>query len=74
MLLRKFKRVYYSLLFTSKILYFLDKLPGPPVNVRVENTDAHTIMVKWDPPAKNPQTVEVYRYDTMLSVLTYSYS
>ncbi|XP_060866861.1 Ig-like and fibronectin type-III domain-containing protein 1 [Metopolophium dirhodum] len=38
-----------------------DKLPGPPTNVRLENVDAHTITVKWDPPAKNPQTVEVYR-------------
>eukprot|EP00102_Acyrthosiphon_pisum_P023276 XP_016660486.1 PREDICTED: Ig-like and fibronectin type-III domain-containing protein 2 [Acyrthosiphon pisum] len=38
-----------------------DKLPGPPTNVRLENVDTHTITVKWDPPAKNPQTVEVYR-------------
>jgi len=41
---------------------FADKLPGPPTNVRVETADAHTVTVKWDPPAKNPQTVEVYRW------------
>jgi len=44
--------------------FFVDKLPGPPINVRLENVDSHTITVKWDPPAKNPQTVEVYRYET----------
>ncbi|XP_050529397.1 Ig-like and fibronectin type-III domain-containing protein 1 isoform X2 [Daktulosphaira vitifoliae] len=38
-----------------------DKLPGPPTNVRVENTNDHTIIVRWDPPSKNPQTVDVYR-------------
>lgn len=47
--------------FINDFYRFPDKLPGPPVNVRVENTDAHTVTVKWDPPTKNPQTVEVYR-------------
>ncbi|XP_065215789.1 Ig-like and fibronectin type-III domain-containing protein 1 isoform X2 [Planococcus citri] len=37
------------------------KLPGPPQNVRVEVVDTHSVMVKWDPPIKNPHTVEVYR-------------
>jgi len=50
------------------LLNFADKLPGPPINVRVENTDAHTITVKWDPPAKNPQTVEVYRCETIRTI------
>ncbi|XKL66935.1 hypothetical protein PGB90_010355 [Kerria lacca] len=37
------------------------KLPGPPQNVRVEILDSHSVLVKWDPPLKNPHTVEVYR-------------
>lgn len=38
-----------------------DKLPGPPQNVRVELLDAHSVKILWDPPLKNPQTVEMYR-------------
>ncbi|KAK9885477.1 hypothetical protein WA026_010969 [Henosepilachna vigintioctopunctata] len=38
-----------------------DKLPGPPQNSRIEFIDAHTVKIKWEPPLKNPQTVEVYR-------------
>lgn len=38
-----------------------DRLPGPPQNVRVERVDDHSILVKWDPPIKNPHTVEIYR-------------
>ncbi|XP_025837036.1 Ig-like and fibronectin type-III domain-containing protein 1 [Agrilus planipennis] len=38
-----------------------NKLPGPPQNVRVEHLDAHSVKVSWDPPIKNPQTVEMYR-------------
>lgn len=38
-----------------------DKLPGPPQNVRVEPIDAHSVNVIWDPPVKNPHTVEMYR-------------
>ncbi|KAJ1522116.1 hypothetical protein ONE63_002427 [Megalurothrips usitatus] len=38
-----------------------DKLPGPPQNVHVEQIDSHTVRVKWEPPVKNPHTVEVYR-------------
>ncbi|XP_054267567.1 Ig-like and fibronectin type-III domain-containing protein 1 [Macrosteles quadrilineatus] len=38
-----------------------DRLPGPPLNVRVEKIDSHSVMVRWDPPTKNPQTVDMYR-------------
>lgn len=38
-----------------------DKLPGPPQNVRVEIIDSHSVKVLWDPPVKNPHTVELYR-------------
>ncbi|XP_066261909.1 Ig-like and fibronectin type-III domain-containing protein 1 [Euwallacea similis] len=38
-----------------------DKIPGPPQNVRVEFIDAHSVHLMWDPPAKNPYTVEMYR-------------
>ncbi|KAB0793035.1 hypothetical protein PPYR_12655 [Photinus pyralis] len=38
-----------------------DKLPGPPQNIRVEPVDAHSVNVLWDPPVKNPHTVEMYR-------------
>lgn len=37
-----------------------DKLPGPPQNVRVVPVDTHTVKVIWDPPVKNPSTVESY--------------
>lgn len=43
------------------IIIFAAKLPGPPQNVRVEILDSHSVLVKWDPPLKNPHTVEVYR-------------
>lgn len=38
-----------------------DRLPGPPQNVRVEHTDGHSVKVSWDPPIKNPHTVQMYR-------------
>ncbi|XP_045478484.1 Ig-like and fibronectin type-III domain-containing protein 2 [Harmonia axyridis] len=38
-----------------------DKLPGPPQNARTEFIDAHTVKIVWDPPVKNPHTVEIYR-------------
>ncbi|KAK7792924.1 hypothetical protein R5R35_008001 [Gryllus longicercus] len=38
-----------------------ERLPGPPLNVRVEVIDAHSVRVRWDPPAKNPGAVEMYR-------------
>ncbi|XP_057659770.1 Ig-like and fibronectin type-III domain-containing protein 1 isoform X1 [Diorhabda carinulata] len=38
-----------------------DKLPGPPQNVHVDFIDSHTVSINWDPPTKNPNTVELYR-------------
>ncbi|KAF7279649.1 hypothetical protein GWI33_006881 [Rhynchophorus ferrugineus] len=38
-----------------------DKLPGPPQNIRIEFIDAHSVYLMWDPPLKNPSTVEMYR-------------
>ncbi|CAH0563601.1 unnamed protein product [Brassicogethes aeneus] len=38
-----------------------EKLPGPPQNVTVEFLDARTVKIHWDPPIKNPHTVELYR-------------
>ncbi|KAJ3623708.1 hypothetical protein MTP99_017378 [Tenebrio molitor] len=38
-----------------------EKLPGPPQNVRVEYIDSHSVNILWDPPIKNPHTVEMYR-------------
>ncbi|XP_019771440.1 Ig-like and fibronectin type-III domain-containing protein 2 isoform X3 [Dendroctonus ponderosae] len=38
-----------------------DKLPGPPQNVQVKFIDAHSVFITWDPPVKNPHTVEMYR-------------
>nr|CAI5827663.1 unnamed protein product [Callosobruchus analis] len=36
-------------------------LPGPPQNVKIEYIDSHSVYVIWDPPIKNPHTVELYR-------------
>ncbi|XP_060521519.1 Ig-like and fibronectin type-III domain-containing protein 2 isoform X2 [Cylas formicarius] len=38
-----------------------DKLPGPPQNIRVEFVDSHSVYILWDPPLKNPHSVEMYR-------------
>ncbi|XP_046405305.1 Ig-like and fibronectin type-III domain-containing protein 1 isoform X1 [Ischnura elegans] len=38
-----------------------DRLPGPPQNVKVDILSAHSALVSWDPPVKNPNTVEMYR-------------
>lgn len=38
-----------------------DKLPGPPQNVHVQIIDTHSAKIMWDPPIKNPHTVEMYR-------------
>lgn len=38
-----------------------EKLPGPPQNVRVESLNSHSVYIMWDPPIKNPHTVELYR-------------
>lgn len=51
--------------YTKKIMSCFregrDRLPGPPQNVRVEPIDAHSVLIRWDPPIKNPHTVEMYR-------------
>ncbi|XP_044737933.1 Ig-like and fibronectin type-III domain-containing protein 1 isoform X2 [Chrysoperla carnea] len=38
-----------------------DKLPGPPQNVHVNVVDSTSVRISWDPPTKNPHTVEMYR-------------
>uniref|UniRef100_A0A6B2EFR4 Putative receptor mediating netrin-dependent axon guidance n=1 Tax=Phlebotomus kandelakii TaxID=1109342 RepID=A0A6B2EFR4_9DIPT len=38
-----------------------DLLPGPPQNLAVTILSNEEVMVRWDPPIKNPQTVEGYR-------------
>lgn len=54
---------YYFCNASYKKLNFsvTESLPGPPRNVRIEQTDAHTVVVRWDEPAKNPHTVYMYR-------------
>lgn len=54
----------YNFHGSNKFLYLFctDRLPGPPQNVRVEPIDAHSVIIRWDPPIKNPHTVEMYRY------------
>ena len=36
-------------------------LPGRPQNIRVTPTSGTSAIVKWDPPVKNPEVVELYR-------------
>ncbi|KAG8229762.1 hypothetical protein J437_LFUL007060 [Ladona fulva] len=38
-----------------------DRLPGPPQNVRANILSSHSVLVSWEPPVKNPNTVEMYR-------------
>ncbi|XP_050504317.1 Ig-like and fibronectin type-III domain-containing protein 2 isoform X1 [Diabrotica virgifera virgifera] len=38
-----------------------DKLPGPPQNIHVDFIDSHSVNINWNPPIKNPHTVELYR-------------
>ena len=47
--------------FLSYDYVILDRLPGPPQNVHVDVIDPHSVRVRWDPPVKNPNTVEMYR-------------
>ncbi|XP_030759730.1 Ig-like and fibronectin type-III domain-containing protein 1 isoform X2 [Sitophilus oryzae] len=51
----------YTKHITSCFHELRDKLPGPPQNIRVEFIDAHSVYILWDPPLKNPHTVEMYR-------------
>jgi len=43
-------------------LILLDKLPGPPQNVKVEILSDTEAKVSWDVPTINPHTASVYRY------------
>lgn len=38
-----------------------NRLPGPPQNVILENILGEEVTVTWQPPVKNPKTVEGYR-------------
>ncbi|XP_039449778.1 Ig-like and fibronectin type-III domain-containing protein 1 isoform X2 [Culex pipiens pallens] len=38
-----------------------ERLPGPPQNLHVQVLSDEEVMIKWDPPTKNPHTVEGYR-------------
>uniref|UniRef100_W8ADW8 Ig-like and fibronectin type-III domain-containing protein C25G4.10 n=2 Tax=Ceratitis capitata TaxID=7213 RepID=W8ADW8_CERCA len=38
-----------------------DKLPGPPENIAVSVMSDNEVMIRWDPPQKNPNVVEGYR-------------
>ncbi|CAG9135656.1 unnamed protein product [Plutella xylostella] len=49
----------------SPIIYFttLPGKPSPPLNVLVENLDAHTVYVKWSPPSMPNGTLQLYRVE-----------
>ena len=38
-----------------------DNLPGPPQRVKVRPIDAHSALVFWEVPEKNPEAVDLYR-------------
>ncbi|XP_050094930.1 Ig-like and fibronectin type-III domain-containing protein 1 [Anopheles aquasalis] len=38
-----------------------DRLPGPPQNLKVQVMSDEEVLIRWDPPTKNPATVEGYR-------------
>ncbi|CAG2057021.1 unnamed protein product, partial [Timema podura] len=57
----KFCVLSYTKQITSCFHEGRDRLPGPPQNVHIDIIDAHSAQVKWDPPVKNPGTVEMYR-------------
>lgn len=38
-----------------------NRLPGPPQHVMLEKILGNEVLIKWDPPLKNPSTVEGYR-------------
>lgn len=38
-----------------------DELPGPPLHVQIVSDSESTARVTWEPPVKNPDTVELYR-------------
>ncbi|XP_037879473.1 Ig-like and fibronectin type-III domain-containing protein 2 [Glossina fuscipes] len=38
-----------------------DRLPGPPENIAVSVVSDSEVIIKWDPPTKNPNVVDGYR-------------
>ncbi|XP_055908191.1 Ig-like and fibronectin type-III domain-containing protein 2 [Eupeodes corollae] len=38
-----------------------DKLPGPPQNLEVKVISDNEVKISWDPPSKNPDSVDGYR-------------
>lgn len=38
-----------------------NRLPGPPRNLKLEKLSDDEILVRWEPPVKNPKTIEGYR-------------
>ena len=38
-----------------------NRLPGPPHNLVLQKVSDDEVLIKWDPPVKNPKTVEGYR-------------
>lgn len=38
-----------------------NKLPGPPMNLKLIKISGGSVSVSWDPPVKNPEMVEGYR-------------
>ncbi|XP_058985320.1 Ig-like and fibronectin type-III domain-containing protein 2 [Musca domestica] len=38
-----------------------DRLPGPPENIAVSVISDSEVVIRWDPPAKNPNAVDGYR-------------
>ncbi|XP_037951206.1 Ig-like and fibronectin type-III domain-containing protein 1, partial [Teleopsis dalmanni] len=38
-----------------------DRLPGPPENIAVSVVSESEVVIKWDPPSKNPNVVDGYR-------------
>jgi hypothetical protein len=58
------KKAHFSFFPEMTFLFdsFIDKLPGPPQNVRVEVLSDNDVKVVWDVPATNPHTATLYRY------------
>lgn len=54
------------ILINSIHIFIQERLPGPPQNIRVEEFTAHSVRIIWDPPVKNPDSVEFYRYVILL--------
>jgi hypothetical protein len=48
----------------SQILYipFADRLPGPPQSLKAVLVGANFADISWDPPTRNPDAAQNYRY------------